>query len=204
MKHVKTINKLILMTLFTCSCYSEEIKGIYIENDSRSGYIYKYDIDKNGKIDTIKKFFSNTMNIDGKNIDHQNIDYSADYTSTERIYIDIFYEIEMDNHKRYSFTLRQTKAFGASGISPGYTEDLYTLPRHKGFILGIGSDRQLVWDIHFGFNKDKSLVITTIETQGRWVGECTNYIKNPVLPKMIDMFQIENLKLKNCKKREEQ
>lgn len=162
--------------------------------------IYKYDIDKNSKVDTIKEIFSNTMSIDGKNIDRQKIDYSADYTSTKRIYVDISYEIEMDNHKRYSFTLRQTKAFSASGISPGYTEDLYASPRHKGFILGIGSDRQLTWDIYFSLNKQNNLVIKKIVTMSRWDGECTNYFKNPMQPKVIDIFEIETMKLKNCKK----
>lgn len=200
MQHVKIINSIFFILILCFTSFASEIEGIDIEKDNRVvGTVYTYDIDKNGKADTIKKIYSNVLNIDGENIDYTKISDFSLYENNKSIYQDITYEIELDNQKKVSFLLREKKVV-FNGTLPAYSDNPLKLPKKRGFILGIDSDRQLTWDIYFGFNKHNDLVVTKIVTMSRWDGECTNYFKKPMLPKVIDIFEIENMKLKNCKK----
>lgn len=220
MQLVKIIS--IFCTFFVILCNAQEFdsdssifhdgyRGIEVfDSTDKNGeliIIHKYDVNKNGKLDTIKVKIPEVVNINGVDINESSTEDLTPYLANKKlikgnkdvhgndIYKEEFYEIQLDIQEKYLFVVR---LYGISKnekwekednprVKFDWSVDVAAEDKYKNFVIsaGIANPTQRTWNYHLKI-ANKKLVLTKIVEQVQNYKDCTYRFKKGFEIKMID------------------
>ncbi|MDD3597505.1 hypothetical protein [Sulfuricurvum sp.] len=226
MQHAKIISKILLSTFILSNCYAWECKKYEgetlcpdvqdikvfksIDTDIKTLSIYKFDVDKNGKLDTINVTTPATISINGINLHESSTEDLSQYlvgkklTKTEKlsshqndveIYKDEFFEIQLDSQIKYLFTVRlygvlkdgEWEKDDTTRVKIDWSWVNVSEDKDKNFVISTGIDNPTprIWNYHLKI-ADNRLILTKIVEQVQNYKDRTYYFKKNFEIKMID------------------